>query len=180
MKTSELQKHLLATLPDYMVPSAFVLLDKMPLLSNGKVDREALPTPEYSRKQLEEEYVAPRNEVEQSLAKIFAEVLGIEKIGINDNFFLLGGHSLSATQVITRLRETLQADVPLRRLFEDPTVAGLSTAVEEFQNQPQDDAIEVISRDSDEEDEPLSALLDQMTKEELQALLMDVTGKKKR
>jgi hypothetical protein len=70
--------------------------------------------------------------------------------------------------------------VPLRRLFEDPTVAGLATAVEEFQTQPQDDAIEVISRDSDEEDEPLSALLEQMTKEELQALLMDVTGKKKR
>jgi amino acid adenylation domain-containing protein len=179
LKSSELHNHLLAKLPDYMVPSAFVLLDKMPLLSNGKVDREALPTPEYSRQLLEEEYVAPRNEVEQSLVKIFAEVLGLDKIGVNDNFFLLGGHSLSATQVITRLRETLHADVPLRRIFEEPTVSGLATAVEEFKTRPQDDGIEVISRDRDEEDEPLSALLEQMTKEELQALLMDVTGKKK-
>jgi acyl carrier protein len=179
LKISELHNHLLASLPDYMVPSAFVLLDKMPLLANGKVDREALPTPEYSRKLLEEEYLAPRNEVEQSLAKIFAEVLGIQKVGVNDNFFLLGGHSLSATQVITRLRETLQAEVPLRRIFEQPTVAGLAMAVEEFQSRPEDDRIEVISRDSDETDEPLSALLEKMTKEELQALLMDVTGKMK-
>lgn len=181
LKGSELHKHLLVTLPDYMVPSAFVLLDKMPLLSNGKVDREALPTPEYSRKLLEEEYVAPRNEVEESLAKIFAEVLGIPKVGVNDNFFLLGGHSLSATQVTTRMREILQADVPLRRIFEKPTVSGLATAVEEFKTQPQDDdIIESIPRDNDEQDESLSALLEQMTKEELQALLMDVTGKKKR
>jgi amino acid adenylation domain-containing protein len=179
LKTSELHNHLLAKLPDYMVPSAFVLLDKMPLLSNGKVNREALPTPEYSRQVLEEEYVAPRNEVEQALAKIFAEVLSLEKVGVNDNFFLLGGHSLSATQVITRLRERLQTDVPLRRIFEEPTVSGLATAVEEFKTRPQDDAIEVISREGDEEDEPLSALLEQMTKEELQALLMDVTAKKK-
>jgi len=178
LKSSDLHKHLVAKLPDYMVPSAFVLLDKMPLLSNGKVDREALPAPEYSRQALEEEYVAPRNEVEEALAKIFAEVLGVEKIGINDNFFLLGGHSLLATQVLTRLRETLQSDVPLRRIFEEPTVAGMATAVEEFKTQAQDDVIEVISRD-DKEDEPLAALLEQMTKEELQALLMDVTGKKK-
>jgi amino acid adenylation domain-containing protein len=178
-KSSELHNHLLAKLPDYMIPSAFVLLEQMPLLSNGKVDLKALPAPEYSRQVLEEEYVAPRNEVEQSLAKIFAEVLGLEKIGVNDNFFLLGGHSLSATQVITRLRETLQVDVPLRQIFEAPTVSGLAKAVEEFKTQPQEDEIEVISRESEEEDEPLSALLEQMTKEELQALLMDVTGKKK-
>jgi amino acid adenylation domain-containing protein len=178
-KSSELQNHLLAKLPDYMVPSAFVLLDQMPLLSNGKVNLEALPAPEYSRQVLEEEYVAPRNEVEQALATIFAEVLSLEKIGVNDNFFLLGGHSLSATQVITRLRETMQIDVPLRQIFESPTVSGLAKVVEEFKTQSQEEEIEVISRESDEEDEPLSALLEQMTKEELQALLMDVTGKKK-
>ena len=178
-KSSELQNHLLAKLPDYMVPSAFVMLDQMPLLSNGKVNLEALPAPEYSRQVLEEEYVAPRNEVEQALATIFAEVLSLEKIGVNDNFFLLGGHSLSATQVITRLRETMQIDVPLRQIFESPTVSGLAKVVEEFKTQSQEEEIEVISRESDEEDEPLSALLEQMTKEELQALLMDVTGKKK-
>jgi amino acid adenylation domain-containing protein len=179
LKISELHNHLLAKLPDYMAPSAFVVLDRMPLLSNGKVDRNALPAPEYSRQVLAEEYVAPRDEVEQSLALIFAEVLGLDTIGVHDNFFLLGGHSLSATQVIIRLREKLHADVPLRRIFEEPTVSGLAAAVEEFKTRPQDDRIEVISRDSDEDAEPLSAMLEQMTKEELQALLMDVTGKKK-
>jgi acyl carrier protein len=169
----------LAKLPDYMAPSAFVLLDSMPLLSNGKVNLKALPAPTHSRQALEQEYVAPRNETEQALVAIFEEVLGVEKVGVEDNFFLLGGHSLSATQVITRLRDTLQADVPLRRIFENPTVAALALAVEEFRSQLDEDRIEVLSRDGDETDEPLSDLLNQMTREELQALLMDITGKKK-
>jgi amino acid adenylation domain-containing protein len=179
LKVSELRNHLLAKLPDYMVPSAFVLLDSLPLLSNGKVNLNALPAPGFSRQQLEQDYVAPRNEAEQALAKIFADVLGLEKVGVEDNFFLLGGHSLSATQVIIRLRDTLHADVPLRRMFEKPTVSGLALAVEEFKNQPEEDRIEVLSRDNDDEAEPLSSLLDQLTREELQTLLMDVTGKKK-
>jgi amino acid adenylation domain-containing protein len=179
LKVSELRNHLLAKLPDYMVPSAFVLLDSLPLLSNGKVNLNALPAPGFSRQQLEQDYVAPRNEAEQVLVKIFADVLGLEKVGVEDNFFLLGGHSLSATQVIIRLRDTLHADVPLRRMFEKPTVSGLALAVEEFKNQPEEDRIEVLSRDNDDEAEPLSSLLDQLTREELQTLLMDVTGKKK-
>ncbi|MFP5264749.1 MAG: phosphopantetheine-binding protein, partial [Blastocatellia bacterium] len=132
-----------------------------------------------SRGQLEEEYVEPRNEAERAIAGVFAEVLGVEKVGVDDNFFLLGGHSLSATQVITRLRDTLHADVPLRRMFEKPTVAGLALAVEEFKGQPEEDRIEALSRDDDDEAAPLSSLLDTLTREELQALLMDVTGKKK-
>jgi amino acid adenylation domain-containing protein len=179
LKVSEFRNHLLAKLPDYMAPSAFVLLDSMPLLSNGKVNLKALPAPTHSRQALEQEYVAPRNETEQALVAIFEEVLGVEKVGVEDNFFLLGGHSLSATQVITRLRDTLQADVPLRRIFENPTVAALALAVEEFRSQLDEDRIEVLSRDGDETDEPLSDLLNQMTREELQALLMDITGKKK-
>jgi len=179
LKVSELRNHLLAKLPDYMVPSAFVLLDSLPLLSNGKVNLKALPQPTHSRQALEQEYVAPRNETEQALVAIFEEVLGIEKVGAEDNFFLLGGHSLSATQVITRVRNTLYADVPLRRIFENPTVAALALAVEEFRSQPDEDRIKVVSRDSDETDEPLTDLLNQMTREELQALLMEVTGKKK-
>jgi amino acid adenylation domain-containing protein len=179
LKVSDLRNHLLAKLPDYMVPAAFVLLDSLPLLSNGKVNLKALPPPTHSRQAIEQEYVAPRNETEQALVAIFEEVLGIEKVGAEDNFFLLGGHSLSATQVITRVRDALHADVPLRRMFETPTVAALALAVEEFRSQPDEDRIEVVSRDSDETDEPLSDLLNQMTREELQALLMEVTGKKK-
>ena len=179
LRVSELRNHLLEKVPEYMVPSAFVLLDGLPLLSNGKVNLAALPAPGYSRQQLEQEYVAPRNEAERAIAGVFAEVLGVEKVGVDDNFFLLGGHSLSATQVITRLRDTLHADVPLRRMFEKPTVAGMALAVEEFKNQPEEDRIEVLSRDDDDEAAPLSTLLDTLTREELQALLMDVTGKKK-
>jgi hypothetical protein len=92
---------------------------------------------------------------------------------------LLGGHSLSATQVITRVRDALHAEVPLRRIFETPTVAALALAVEELRSQPDEDRIEIVSRDSDETDEPLADLLSQMSREELQVLLMEVTGKKK-
>ncbi|HST22773.1 MAG TPA: amino acid adenylation domain-containing protein [Blastocatellia bacterium] len=179
LKVGELRNYLLEKLPDYMIPSAFVLLDSLPLLSNGKVHLNDLPAPGFSRLQLDQEYVAPRNDVEVALVKIFSEVLGVEKVGVEDNFFLLGGHSLSATQVIIRLRDALHSDVPLRRMFEKPTVSGLALAVEEFKNQPEEDRIETLSRDSDESTEPLSALLDQMSREELQALLMDLTGKKK-
>jgi acyl carrier protein len=128
---------------------------------------------------MEEEYVAPRNEVEQALANIFAGVLGVDRVGVEANFFLLGGHSLSATQVITRIRDVLHADVPLRRMFETPTVSGLAVAVEECRDQPQEDRIEAVSREVDEEEESMSELLGKLTKEELRELLLNVTGKKK-
>jgi amino acid adenylation domain-containing protein len=179
LKISELRNHLLAKLPDYMVPSAFVLLEKLPLMSNGKVDRNALPAPEHTRQELEQEYVAPRNEVEEKLAAIFSEVLGVEKVGVEDNFFLLGGHSLSATQVMIRILDVLQVEVQLRRLFETPTVAGLALAVEQGQVQSEEDRIEIISRPSAEETEPLETLLGQLSSEELRALLMEVAAKKR-
>ena len=115
------QKH-----PDYMVPSAFVFLDALPLTPNGKVDRRALPAPDQSRPELENPFVAPRTPVEELLAKIWAEVLKLEKVGIHDNFFDLGGHSLLATQVVSRLHEVLHVEIPLRSIFENPTVAGLA------------------------------------------------------
>lgn len=177
VQSAELRQHLLVKLPDYMIPTAFVALDRLPLLANGKINRHALPPPDFSRDESHPDYVAPRNEIEAALAKIFADVLSIEKVGVDDNFFLLGGHSLSATQVITRLRETLHADVPLPRMFETPTVAGLALAVNEHQDQPQEDRIEVISRD-EAEAEPLAAMLEKLSREELQALLLEVASKK--
>jgi acyl carrier protein len=111
-----------------MIPSAFVALDTLPLTSNGKVDRRALPPPDGARPELEGVFVAPRTPTEQALAEIWAQILRMERVGVHDNFFALGGHSLLATQVVSRLRNTLQVALPLRSFFEHPTVAELAQA----------------------------------------------------
>lgn len=125
----QLRQFLKSKLPDYMVPSLLVNLERVPLTSNGKVDRKALPKPDAAR-QLTEEYIAPRNEIEQQISDIWAQVLNVEKIGILDNFFDLGGYSLLAIQVIARLRKAFQVEILLSHLFELPTVAELSNRVE--------------------------------------------------
>ncbi|MFL6202421.1 MAG: amino acid adenylation domain-containing protein, partial [Thermoanaerobaculia bacterium] len=119
-----LRAHLRAGLPDYMVPSFFVFLDAMPVTANGKVDRRALPAPDRDRS--EAQGAAPGTPTELALAALWREILGVERIGLHDSFFDLGGHSLRATQVISRLRQTCGVDLPLRLLFEAPTVAGLT------------------------------------------------------
>ena len=113
-----------------MVPAGFVLLDSFPLTSNGKVDRRALPSPGEARPELNKTFVEFRTPTEELLADIWAQVLGVERVGIYDDFFDLGGHSLLATQVVSRIRETFQVEMPLRRLFETPTVAGLAESLE--------------------------------------------------
>ena len=125
-----LREHLQASLPEYMVPSAFVSLDALPLTPNGKVDRKALPASDGSRPDLESAFVAPRNNVEQVLAEIFGEVLNVARVGVHDNFFALGGHSLLATQVVSRIRVAFQVELPLRALFEAATVAELARGIE--------------------------------------------------
>ena len=117
-------------LPDYMVPSAFVFLDALPLTPNGKVDRAALPAPASARPELEEAFAPARTPTEEVLAGLWAELLGVEQIGIHDNFFDVGGHSLLATQVISRVRQLFQVEIPLRQLFEQPTVAALAQSVD--------------------------------------------------
>jgi len=124
--TSELRRFLAAKLPEYMIPSLFVMLDSLPLTANGKVDRRALPAPDSARPELEDFYVAPRTPIEQKLADIWGELLGLEQVGINDNFFELGGNSLLATQVISRISKLLHVEIPLYSLFEFQTVAGLA------------------------------------------------------
>lgn len=117
-------------IPDYMIPSAFVTLDRLPLTPNGKLDRHALPTPAADRPDLENRYAAPRNDTERAMAQAWSEVLGVAQVGIHDSFFDLGGHSLLATQVISRLRDSLRVELPLRVLFEKPTIAALAEAIE--------------------------------------------------
>jgi amino acid adenylation domain-containing protein len=125
----ELRNHLKAKLPEYMIPSMFVEMNALPLMPNGKVDRLALPIPEQNRPDAESSFLAPRTPVEELLAEIWSEILNVERIGIRDNFFDLGGHSMLATQLISRVRSNLQVEVPLRVLFEAPTVEGLAVAV---------------------------------------------------
>ena len=120
-----LRDHVRQALPDYMAPSAYVMLESMPLTANGKIDRHALPAPDSARPDLADAYVAPQNPYEEMLANLWSEVLGIEQIGVHDNFFELGGHSLLATQLVSRIRAVFEVDLPLRSLFEAPTVAGL-------------------------------------------------------
>jgi amino acid adenylation domain-containing protein len=128
---SDLRGFLKKKLPDYMVPSAFVTLDALPLTTHGKVDRRAFPEPDQTRPGLAGTYVAPRTAVEEALTGIWAEVLGLERVGINDDFFEFGGHSLLMVQLISRIRQTFQADVPLLRLYQSPTVAGFAEAIAE-------------------------------------------------
>ena len=127
---SKLRSHMETQLPSYMIPSIFVMLDKLLLSPNGKVDIQALPMPDMIRPELEEAYVAPRNSTEKVVSEIWAEILGIECVGIYDNFFELGGHSLLATQIVSRIRETFQENIPLRSIFEFPTVAKFAKSVE--------------------------------------------------
>jgi amino acid adenylation domain-containing protein len=129
VSADELRAHLRRKLPEYMMPAAFVTLECMPLTANGKVDRRALPEPDGARPEWGEAYVGPRDETEEALAAIWAEVLRIERVGVHDNFFESGGHSLLATQVVVRMREVFGADVPLRLMFEQPTVAQLAASV---------------------------------------------------
>jgi amino acid adenylation domain-containing protein len=126
----ELRSFLQTRLPDHMVPAAFVALDALPLTPNGKLDRQALPAPDQARPPLFGAFVAPRTPIEELLGSIWASVLKVETVGIHDNFFALGGHSLLALQVMSRLRNTLQLDVPLRSIFDAPTVAGQARCVE--------------------------------------------------
>jgi hypothetical protein len=126
---AELRSFLKQQLPEYMVPSYFVVLDALPLTPNGKVDRNALPAPDHSKLEAEA-YVAPRNEIERVLSSVWQQVLNLEKVGVNDNFFELGGHSLLLVQVHSKLNHNLLAninrDISVIDLFKYPTISTLA------------------------------------------------------
>jgi len=131
----QLRNTLEEQLPDYMMPSSFVVLDEWPLTPGGKIDLHALPAPDTARSLGQGALVAPRTPVEQTLASIWSELLGLARVGIHDNFFESGGHSLLATQLISRVREKFQVEIGLRQLFERPTIQLFATAIEEAQHE---------------------------------------------
>ncbi|MFN6483743.1 MULTISPECIES: non-ribosomal peptide synthetase [unclassified Nostoc] len=148
----QLQTYIAEKLPEYMMPSAFIVLESLPLTTNGKVNRRALRAfYDAMKPQLSENYLAPRTAVEEALTKIFAEVLGLKQIGIYDNFFELGGHSLLATQLVSRVRDILHVELPLRSVFEAPTIAQVSQVIESFKEsnaQSQAPVLLPLSRES--------------------------------
>jgi amino acid adenylation domain-containing protein len=158
-KINELGKFLREKLPDYMIPAKFVYLESLPSI-NGKLDRRALPHPDYKRPDLSYPYVPPRNEVEQKLILIWEEVLGVSPIGIHDNFFDLGGHSLAATRVVSRVIKQFRLELPLQSLFQSPTVAEMAAVIDERQK----------NRLTEEELERILSELEALSEEEAKKL----------
>jgi acyl carrier protein len=119
-----------------MLPSGFTALESMPLTETGKIDRASLPAPERIRPELSQDYVAPKSALETIVAGIFSEVLNLERVGTLDSFFELGGHSLIATQAVSRIRQLLTVELPLKTIFEEPTVSGLAAAILRHETEP--------------------------------------------
>lgn len=164
LPANELREKLREHLPDYMIPSVFVPLEEFPIAPGGKINRYALPKPDLSKAQVSTEYVAPRTETEEKLAAIVREILNIERVGVFDNFFELGGHSMMATQVVSRIQEEFGVSLPLRALFEFPTIDGIANKIAELQ----------LEELNEENDEDLAALLDELedlSEEDVQRLL---------
>jgi acyl carrier protein len=124
-----LRVYLAGRLPEYMVPQRYVFLSELPLTANGKLDRDALPAPDDTSLARTGAYEEPQEGLERALANIWGEVLKVERVGAHDNFFELGGHSLLATQVVSRVRELLRVELPLRALFEAPTISSLACVI---------------------------------------------------
>jgi len=141
--TNSIRAFLKSSLPDYMIPSQFIFLDKMPLTPSGKLDRHSLPIPDRNRPDLDVSYEEPKSKIEAALVFLWAEIIGIEKVGVNDNFFDLGGHSLLATRIISRIRKLFSIPVPLRSIFEFPTITEFSDYILTLEVSP--GQIEIIS-----------------------------------
>ena len=166
LTVNELFEFLREKIPDYMMPSAFVFLDSLPL-TNGKLDRKALPRSDGQRPDIEQAYVPAHSEVEQALVEIWQAVLAVRPIGIHDNFFHLGGHSLAATRVISLVIQKFQLELPIKALFESPTVAAMSTVILQHQaNRAGPGDLERILND-----------VEAMSDEEAERVLKNLTGK---
>jgi surfactin family lipopeptide synthetase A len=149
------------TLPEHMIPSVFVVLDDLPLTPAGKVDRKALPDPGRARPELDNPYSPPKTPVEKTLAHIWSELLSLDRVGIHDNFFDLGGHSLAATRVVSQVIKRFELEIPLQSLFQSPTVAAMAAIIIEHQ----------WNKLGEKEMEGILTELDSLTDERAQQLL---------
>jgi amino acid adenylation domain-containing protein len=159
----ELRRFLMERLPGYMIPTAFVFLDALPLAPSGKIDRQSLPVPDWGGLELHRDFAAPSGPFEEKLTEIWAEVLGLKRVGVRDNFFELGGHSLLATRLMSRVYATFGVDLTLRSLFEKPTIEGLALVIaqrltERTTKNDLNAALESLERLSDEEAHRLTGL----------------------
>jgi acyl carrier protein len=161
------------SLPDYMIPAVFIPLASLPLTSNGKLDRRALPCPGNTDVVRTTRSVPPRNDVERGIAEIWCGILNLKSVGIEDNFFHLGGHSLLASQVMARLTEAFNVDLPVRLLFETPTIAGLAESVARIQREEPRRPVAIPRRLQSRRAQELLARLDELTEEEIDELLSD-------
>jgi acyl carrier protein len=169
VETVQLREQLRRSLPEYMVPAAFVVLEALPLTPNGKLDRKALPAPEYAADA--ERYVAPRTPTEEVMAGIWAEVLGLERVGVTESFFELGGHSLQVTRVVSRVRKRFGVELPLRALFEHRTVEQLARVVAESGVVAQAGPVPEPAPGPEASPHHLLAVIDELSEEELDRLL---------
>jgi amino acid adenylation domain-containing protein len=168
---SDLRTYVKTKLPEYMVPTAFVEIEALPLGPNGKLDREALPVPEVTARQEGTAYIAPRTPTERMLAEIWAEVLGIECVGINDDFFEIGGHSILATRLCSRLRDIWHVDVPLSAIFVAPTISALMELVAQHGTGPRDEIPALVPSANRMDYEHLLSDLDSLSEEQVDTLM---------
>lgn len=169
----ELRAHLRRRLPEYMIPAAFVFLEKLPLTPNGKIDKAALPAPQRAASEIKEIDPTPRSPIEETLAAIWCEALKVDGVKTSDNFFALGGHSLLAMQVLARVYEALHVQLSLRTFFEAPTVRQLALAVAEHQNETESQGASIIRPALSLEEQLLSSV-DELSEEKLDSLLIDM------
>jgi len=179
---AELRSHLSDKLPEYMVPAAYVLMERMPLTANGKLDRKVLPTPERDA-YAAQAYEAPQGEIETRLAEIWTDVLRVERVGRHDNFFELGGHSLLAMQVMARIRRFFDVELPVRSIFEKPTLAGLAGELQRAQTMGFKARSPIVqhlasSATTSAHREALLSQLDELSPDEAQVLLKSVLNEK--
>jgi FkbM family methyltransferase len=173
----DIRHYLKQKLPNYMVPSAFVLLESLPLMPNGKVDRRAIPTLDQTRRpEGEDTFISPRTPIEQHLADFWQQILGIDKVGIDDSFFDLGGNSLLATQIISRIREAFDVELSIGEFFKDPKIVNLALAITQIQSKKKDSNSNKTSEIQEDEIEHLLTSIEQLSEEEAGLLLKKLSS----
>ncbi len=179
LDSAELHTFLIDSIIEETIPNVFVHLRKLPLTLNGKLNLRGLPTLDEVKQRAQHTYVAPRNEIEEQLAEIWKQVFGVERVGINDNFFELGGHSLIATQVIGRVRQKLQTELPVRSVFDAPTIAELAAAIVKLEEQPKIADTKINKRIDAQQAGDLLSKVDELSESELDGLLAEMLAEEK-